>query len=308
MIQASEARCVIFREAPLHKIPGVNVLLIMGQRGAEALPIGSGVIIGPNLAICARHVIEAFYNELQPNEYTFEGRFGFKGNRESFFKPKFAILARLFVKYNSKPIIFSVETINCSLSDIVLLKLKPYITNKEVKLIPTKMQAIPPSIGSFIDAFGYVTEITSDAKRWIVKGYGSRGEIKDVLLNGRDSATLFFPVFQTNAHFAPSMSGGPVYSSEGVLCGSVCYECGVDIDNPEAEHVSFATALFPLLGCKVEMDLINEPPGLAYTIKELCQRKIVFIDGHELFYLGYDEDGWVNEVRATSAQINSRQW
>jgi len=158
------------------------------------------------------------------------------------------------------------------------------------------MNASPPPVGSLIEAYGYGADAKDDSP--VIDGifYATRGEVTSLLPRGRDQATLWFPVFQTTAHFAGGMSGGPVFNQQGELCGLVCYDAGGDLDNPEAASISYAVMLFPLLACQVKLSLPGELPNKICTIQDLCIRDIITMRDSEKVKIGIDENGWATEL------------
>ena len=291
-----------FAETHPDFIPGVHILLLTGHRNGIVLPIGSAVIVGQYIAATAAHVVQEFYNELQEGEVVFTGRNRFLGMLSALKNPKFHITASLVDKQHPTGIHFVVDISNISLlSDIAVLQLRrdPDAPDFTFKIPP--MNACPPFIGSLIEAYGYAAGAEDDSSVIEAGFYATRGEVTDLLPSGRDQATLWFPVFQTSAHFAGGMSGGPVFNQQGELCGLVCYDAGDDMDNPDAAPISYAVMLYPLLACLVELSLPGEPPTTPYTIQNLCVRGIVAMRHSEKFEFGIDANGWATEMRGPPA-------
>jgi hypothetical protein len=97
--------------------------------------------------------------------------------------------------------------------------------------------------------------------------------VKEIHFKKRDSSSLSFPCFQTNARFDSSMSGGPVFSQSGNLCGIIC--SSMPPFNESEEHVSYAACLWPLMGTIIDIDRYNHPHGLKYPLLELAQENIL---------------------------------
>jgi hypothetical protein len=70
------------------------------------------------------------------------------------------------------------------------------------------------------------------------------GEVIEVHPIRRDSSQYPFPCFRINARIDGAMSGGPVFNETGELVGLNCGTLAGDLD---AEQVSYATTLWPLL-------------------------------------------------------------
>jgi hypothetical protein len=97
-----------------------------------------------------------------------------------------------------------------------------------------------------------VTQDEPDTPEIEYKSRTTTGHVIDIHHELRDSAKLPFPCFQVNARFDGSMSGGPVFNSDGNLCGIVC--SSIPADEEFSEHVSYVSTLWPMLGLTVQIE------------------------------------------------------
>ena len=88
-----------------------------------------------------------------------------------------------------------------------------------------------------------------------------------------------FPVFRTNARFDPGMSGGPVFNEYGKLCGLIC--SNMPPDNPEIDHISYVTLLWPSMGTKVFLKLGNHVLKEKFPVLFLAENKYIQADDWE---------------------------
>jgi hypothetical protein len=100
--------------------------------------------------------------------------------------------------------------------------------------------------------------------------YTASGVVEEVHDERRDSYRLPFPCFRTNARFDRGMSGGPVFSEEGYLCGIICSSMPPELGNEDGEHVSYVASLWPSMGIVVAYDREGYPHGVFYPAMELA--------------------------------------
>ena len=106
-----------------------------------------------------------------------------------------------------------------------------------------------------------------------VNTYGAAtvGEVKCVHAERRDSVRLFFLCFQVNARFDGGMSGGPIVSDRGNLCGIVC--SNLPPSEPDGEHVSYAATLWPLMALQININLAGQVQDQFYPLKDLAAKE-----------------------------------
>jgi hypothetical protein len=183
--------------------------------------IGTATLIGSNLAITARHVLE---HALQKYGAT---QNGMTLEIDSFEIKLFQIIPgpqyRFWRVHQAWP---------CD-TDIVILQLTLDRTSTPGVPIQWKngrLRLLPPPIGQHVVAFGYrqgdasVTE-GADGTHHIQlndKPTTSIGTVRQVYPAGRDRIMLPFPCFEVEARFDAGMSGGLVVDEAGSIGGLIC--------------------------------------------------------------------------------------
>ena len=128
------------------------------------------------------------------------------------------------------------------------------VTKEALKLPSLQLSPGVPEIGQFCVGLGY------PEMKWrnIEPGRvdisttplcASRGKIEEVYFPRRDSTLLPFPCFRTSASFPKGMSGGPVFSESGQVCGVIASGFDVDTAGGDISHVSLVG---PALGMHLE--------------------------------------------------------
>ncbi|MCJ2104715.1 serine protease [Methylobacterium sp. E-041] len=261
--------------------------------------IGTVFFISNEFAVTAWHVIEDLINELQPGgEQAFQERLRRNPNVQAALG--FGLEIQLSRKIKGPSVAASVIYISKSpLSDIALLEIHPIRQEGFGNARVPMLHAAPPPVGTPIDAFGIVVDEPrldfEEGKKasFMCKAWWSHGVIKQHLWKGRGSI-LAFPVFETNANFLGGMSGGPVVSMSGIVFGMVCFDSGPNIDNIEADPLSYVCSLLPVLCCKCEYDFGVGRGKIQTTVLELAKRGIINmggIDRVELVWEGIDVIG-----------------
>jgi hypothetical protein len=250
--------------------------LLASVDGESWDPSGTAIIIGPHLAITARHVIEDFmarYGEVQVGPEV-SGRFSLQacqilgeGKRAVFWD-----ITRLW--WNG-------------LTDIAVLRLTPRVKESlGYRWRCLKLRLLPPAVGERLHAFGYresaisvecPDETTTDVT-WKDIPTTAHGNVTALHLQGRDRVRLKWPVLETDARFDGGMSGGPVFTDDGRLCGLVC--SNMPPSCPGESHVSYVSLLFPLMAVVLDIDRQGCPSGEKYPMLDLAQRRIIHADDH----------------------------
>jgi hypothetical protein len=232
--------------------------ILLAAFGKQTVSLGCGVIIGPRMALTARHVIEAFV-EIHTGESPtrIEGKiqmdlqvihFIDEGSRAQQWRVRKMYFGPTLVE-----------------SDLAILLLDP-LTEEQLfyKWKRPFIQLLPPKVGSKISAFGYhsmeVTTTAEGRERINFNPYTTTGTVEEIHRAARDKYQLRFPCFRTNARFDPGMSGAPVFSQEGLLCGIVCSNMPPEID--DGEHASYVSVLWPMMGIHVDYAPPGEEPKL----------------------------------------------
>lgn len=239
-------------------------------------------MIGPGLALTARHVIEAC---LQTHEGIEPQPLG-EGELEHH-NVNFNLHALQFLDDHTADLWSVVRVDSSGHSDVAALRLERETDNArqlgvDVSSFPG-LELIPPSAGDRVEAIGYtrgsVQYPPDEPMHLDLDPRLSVGEVNEVHMLRRDTAMLPFPSFRTNAEFAPGMSGGPVYDSDGSLCGIVCSSvAGNDADEP----ISYAALLWPCCAVEVDVPLLQDTePGATYPLLELGRSGAIEMNGVE---------------------------
>ena len=118
--------------------------------------------------------------------------------------------------------------------DIAILQLGVPInteTGENLYLPTVKLSPGVPKVGQHIFGLGY------HSMQWAAATNGfnvdqrlsaSRGKVEEIYFPRRDSVFMSFPCFQTTARFDGGMSGGPIISESGQVCGVICSSMKTD--------------------------------------------------------------------------------
>lgn len=259
--------------------PYSDIELVAGRMVALApnnqiFACGSCVRIAPNLYLTARHVMTDFIDKFGHSNggvnFTVWIMHTYKG-------PEYAVweLDEFYLSPHS---------------DLAVLHVSPYNdTAADIKAVRTVgIDLIPPSIGSRISGFGYhsstgsISVNSSGSLHFEVNGEGAAaiGEVREYHHMGTDRVLRPFPCFRVNARFDGGMSGGPIFSANGKLCGVIC--TGLPPYDERDEHCSFASALWPLMGTVVG---INPNTGCledqSFPVIELAKSGFIKVHGLE---------------------------
>ena len=236
---------------------------------------GTAVVVAPWLAMTARHVVEDY-----------QDRFGVT-RAATGLDHHFQLLTCLTLKGGRDVLpLFVGRVWYCDPIDIALLELQPaseFPIDYKWKVVPLSLQ--PPSVGDRVVAFGYAaSRVTGPAsgvgeREWKTSPSTSVGEVLEVHQQSRDSVTLPFPCFRTNARFDGGMSGGPVFDEAGHVCGIVC--SNLPPTHEHEDHASYASSLWMAMGILVNANWDRVPVGTYYTVYELAQAGVLTVTGLE---------------------------
>ena len=73
----------------------------------------------------------------------------------------------------------------------------------------------------------------------------SKGHVQQLHFPKRDSVFMSFPCFETSARFDGGMSGGPIISTEGQVCGVICSSLKTDVS--DGTFTSYGSLIAPAL-------------------------------------------------------------
>lgn len=247
---------------------------------------GSAFIVGPHLALTARHNVEIFFEN-----YSSAKRSGaaIPAGRliavQSWLEPR-ATIVHVVRKCFAAP-----------WTDLAVLTLAP--ANDPPTQVPASyeprralLDLHAPPVGSRIAAFGFddVQLTKSDGALDVrARASTSTGVVTEWLPGTPGASRHGWPEFQTSARFDAGMSGGPVVSEDGLICGVVSSSFAATSDHPE--HVSFVPMLWPAMAIEIN-DYLPNREGLV-TLLELAELGFIAARGHERVALRRDATGRV---------------
>lgn len=241
---------------------------LFAVREGELYPSGTACIIGPWLAITARHVVE--------RHFAYFGKQVTPETREA------SHLTHTYVVPGDDGQPMLPLTVyrtwfhtGCDIA-VLWLAAAAEADPKRVWACPP-LSLLPPRIGSRIVAFGYpnsTAEMEAPNKAVVnMDATTSTGTVIEIHHQARDSIKYPFPCFRTNARFDSGMSGGPVFDEQGRLCGIVCGS--VPPYDESEEHASYVSILWPLLSVLIDAPWDHHPPGSKYPMLEYAKAGIV---------------------------------
>lgn len=226
---------------------GVLVALSFADSG-EYDVTGSGVIVGPGVALCAMHVVEDYLEDL--------------------------VAGRKFLCANAvalgKHFIWSVSKLTpVPGTDLCALTLSLITEIPDHRIFYNAVLTTrAPSPGERVSVVGFRANAPCivDGKKITVDGsvIVSQGRVMDVYLERRDK-WLNWPCFGIECMTWGGMSGGPVFDSRGFLIGMLC-------SSYENDTISFASLLW---GAIVSPGPGSWPPCPEFEGKSLHERSFV---------------------------------
>jgi hypothetical protein len=216
-------------------------------------PSGSAVLISDRLALCAKHVFEDYwkraeYGDLLDGENT----------------PSFQIAAAGGFGAEARSCQWDVQKIWTSkATDVAVMALAP----REGMATSWRLSPVdiaPPRVGDVVLACGFADsnaeEIVLDGSPafvWNDRPVVSRGVVVAVHPQARDAGLLSFPCFEFDGRVDAGMSGGPVFSERGSICGLVASGEGQTGDGFRAS----AALLWPAMAISLDGSFLGRPPG-----------------------------------------------
>lgn len=287
----SPPRPSVWHETPLSSPIARVAVPIISVHGQVTRVSGTACIIAPWLAITARHVIEGEFR-------AFGGRLpSMTGTYEALHRT----LTLLWPVEGRRGISLHVHRSWCSNQcDLAALWLAPdQQEDLDIRWACPVISLTPPRIGSSVAAFGFPKSETvatgASEFQTSMNPMTSAGSVVEVHNARRDRSFLSFPCFRTNLRFDGGMSGGPVFDDKGKLCGLVCASMP-NPDDPAAEHVSYASSLWPLLSICIDMPWDRYPAGNSYPLYRYAEAALIRVEGLEHVDLLEDSNGGLSVV------------
>lgn len=220
--------------------------LIAGFYGTDPYIVGTATNICGSLAITARHVFE----EIQSRE-------GVQRHQS----PHSNLMALQRDRSGNAQLWHVMRAYVCPHTDIVFLHLseKPDSTMEDYSHVwkSPMLDAFPPDVNTEVVGFGYrKSAISCTVRPCGGKHYDindeliqTMGAVEEIHPQGRDKS-LSWPCFRVTAKFDSGMSGGPVFSAKGTVCGIIC--TGYDLTDPEEIPISYVSTLWPMFEAFVQ--------------------------------------------------------
>lgn len=264
-----------FGESPLVSPVGrvaARVLAIDNQ--GTVLASGTCVRIGVGLYLSAKHVIEDFV--------------------DSFGHKKFHLNCSIWVVHlyddGGMEIWALTNAWTGTNTDISVLRAILHISNKKTLdgVNTVGLDLAPPPIGSRVSAYGFceskgTLQVERDTISLDLWGTPTTaiGEIREIHDQTRDQYLLNFPCFRVNARFDGGMSGGPIFSDNGSICGVVCK--GYHLEDSEFESISYGATLWPALCVPITVDVRTGTPCEPYCLLDLAHTGYIHVtNAHQL--------------------------
>jgi hypothetical protein len=268
-----------FRDAvATDPIQEIALRVIAELPGWELHVLGTATLIGSNLAISAKHVLEAANR-------VFGAKRVAKGVEIDAYSLRLCqVLPGPIYR------IWNVFRAWICPSDIAILHLGLDRSSHPEGAVQWRvpiLRVMPPPSGQKVLAFGYreskieVSEGADGTHHIVLNDVGttSVGEVGQIFPERRDSAMLTFPCFEILARFPPGMSGGLVIDEGGALSGLVC--TGFDLADQEAP-LSYAATLWPMLTTIISADRGEAyPRGVEYPVIDLVLDGLINVVGLE---------------------------
>ncbi len=250
--------------------------------GTQAL--GTAFAIGPGLLLTAAHVFDPIRKDSSTGSLRDD-------------VPLRALFVTTEQLPGSRPIwggplVISEVVVNED-HDLALLKthIPQSADGQQAKFSVAPLTLKPPEVGTPLLALGYAeskVEVATTPDGLVLevnqKVTASRGFAQEHFFPRRDKAMIRFPTMQGDYPSLSGMSGGPVITDNGHVCGVVCsaVELGV------SDWTSYCSLMLPLFTLAVE----GEIDGVirSCSLLELAERGVVPTDGSHKT-LEYKRDG-----------------
>jgi len=261
------------------------VRLVALSRDGSVSVQGSGLLLGAGLCITAKHVFDDFLD-----------RFGYSSNEDMSITPLFDVFVIQVRSEDREVLIWKVDCFWASPhTDALVLHLVPHSENSR----PVKqwkrpvLQLIPPVVGTRVHCVGYrLSELVSSDLKDEHTSISfkdiptvSTGEVREVHVCRRDSVRLCFPCFRTNQRLDGGMSGGPIISESGEVCGLNC--SSLPAGSCEEEDVSYFILLYAVMGVPMSFHGPGFPESGVYHVLDLARTDVINVRGVEHVRLAF---------------------
>ena len=235
-----------------HPTSAYVLSLMAHDNEGRAHSSGTAFFVAPGLAVAARHVLAEYWKLFDNVEMNAET------SRALALPTGFSVLATQTI--NGRQVLWDVGRMwAADPIDIAILELQPHPGHSTPSdwLLPT-LRFAPPKVGDPLWAIGFNRQEVSfqgdHGLTWTRTAAVAVGQVDEVHPLRRDRGLLNWPCARTNARIDGGMSGGPVVDERGHIFGIVCSTLAAA--QPDEEHASYASLLWPLLGLRIRTDLL----------------------------------------------------
>jgi len=234
-----------------------GAVLAIGIRGEKYLEVvGSAVLVGPGIALAARHVFTDHMSELESGKFSC---FAFGISPEG-------------------GVLWSVKHLHGDASDVVILALKP-ASRVQSKIVSAVIASDPPAIGEKIMLVGFRAakvegnsmEMAATAELLV-----SVGHVAEVFPEGRDRVMLPFPCVEVRCKSVGGMSGGAAFDTSGNLFGILTSSFDGH-EGPSHQGPSYVSLLHTALDRPIENLGMNFDLTMPCTLRDFHARKLLAI-------------------------------
>jgi hypothetical protein len=252
------------------------VMPIVKVRGEEYSVIGTAFAIAGHCLMTARHVVDeliALKPEVDAGDLSIGALYATRAG-DGFPVPPGTPWATLL----------PVNRLNFNRStDIALLDVSRWAFDGDpLRFAAMALSLLPPPVGRPCMTLGYTATIAGGASNLSITPTlnGSKGEVREVLLRGRDTSLINFPCFQISARFDFQMSGSPIMTSHEPGTQAIYGVVSTGYDLPENEEpLGYASLLFPALGLTSMVKETEESEPIEMTLFEMGRKGVVTLNG-----------------------------
>ena len=278
----------IFRSVGFDHLGCRYVMPLVAMRGDRLLPSGSSCLINNAMALTARHVIDDYLDQF--------GHAQLAGDNVHI-DASFNLQGITIAESPDQARLWNVRHIGATkFSDCVILQVETYgeIAPEERGRLIVSIE--PPEVGSKVFAFGYrepKTEILDERVKFGVDPIHTEGIVLQVEPKGFPSKCNF-PCFVTDFRSDPSMSGGPVFNSNGHLCGVI--SASFEAANEDDPQTTICSLIWPSLNISIQVPKDIDQSGQCRML-DLANRGIVRIEGLERIKYERKDQGYELTMR-----------